>query len=91
MKYQSGRHRWVKYANLADYNASQIPREWHGWLHHVDNEPGLKAYAAPMYEVPAVASNTGKPTAYVPKGHFKHPKGIKSWQRYQAWVPPGGR
>ena len=37
--YQSGRHRWVEYADLDNYNATSVPREWHGWLHHVDDEP----------------------------------------------------
>ena len=30
--YQSGRHRWVEYADLDNYNTTSVPREWHGWL-----------------------------------------------------------
>jgi len=28
------RHRWVDYVNH-DYNASQVPPEWHSWLSHI--------------------------------------------------------
>ena len=30
-----GRQRWVRYAQEAPLeNASQVPSEWHAWLHH---------------------------------------------------------
>ncbi|RSH83473.1 uncharacterized protein EHS24_007158 [Apiotrichum porosum] len=29
-----GRHRWVDYAQH-DYNATQVPRGWSSWLHHI--------------------------------------------------------
>eukprot|EP00982_Pelagococcus_subviridis_P014147 31309-Pelagococcus_subviridis.AAC.5 len=65
MNYQSGRHRWVEYENIEnyDYSASSIPREWHGWLHHVDDEPGLSARTAPAYEVKFIpgGDTTGVP------------------------------
>ena len=28
-----GRDRWVEYAD-GDVNATQVPPEWHSWLHH---------------------------------------------------------
>ncbi|XP_028214957.1 uncharacterized protein LOC114397019, partial [Glycine soja] len=31
----AGRHRWVEYAEKTRYNASQVPPEWHGWLHFI--------------------------------------------------------
>jgi len=31
---------------------------------------------------------TGTKDMYVPKGHFLNKGGIKSWKRYQSWVPP---
>ena len=35
--------RWVTYANLSE--ASQIPPEWHGWMHHtVDTLPTSERY-----------------------------------------------
>ncbi|KAG8690796.1 hypothetical protein FRC11_009078 [Ceratobasidium sp. 423] len=33
-----GRHRWVDYRQH-EYNASQIPSDWHAWMHHIRNEP----------------------------------------------------
>lgn len=35
-----GRHRWVEYASKDRYNASQIPPEWHGWLHFITDHTG---------------------------------------------------
>ncbi|KAK0397919.1 hypothetical protein QR680_002338 [Steinernema hermaphroditum] len=34
------RNRWVQYPDRVwlDYDASQIPPEWHRWLHHISNE-----------------------------------------------------
>ncbi|KZT27027.1 NDUFA12-domain-containing protein [Neolentinus lepideus HHB14362 ss-1] len=33
-----GRHRWVDYSQH-NYHASQVPPEWHSWLHHIRNKP----------------------------------------------------
>lgn len=38
-----GRHRWVEYAEKGRYNASQVPPEWHGWLHNVTDHTGDEA------------------------------------------------
>lgn len=35
-----GRHRWVEYASKSRYNASQVPAEWHGWLHFITDRTG---------------------------------------------------
>lgn len=35
-----GRHRWVEYASKDRYNASQVPPEWHGWLHFITDHTG---------------------------------------------------
>ncbi|KAI5394180.1 hypothetical protein KIW84_061033 [Lathyrus oleraceus] len=35
-----GRHRWVEYAEKTRYNASQVPAEWHGWLHFITDHTG---------------------------------------------------
>jgi NADH dehydrogenase (ubiquinone) 1 alpha subcomplex subunit 12 len=50
-----GRHRWVDYAQVSsslrthihgshpssqhEYNASQVPPEWHSWIHHIRKDP----------------------------------------------------
>jgi len=33
-----GRHRWVDYAQH-DFNASQVPSEWHSWVDHIRRDP----------------------------------------------------
>lgn len=33
-----GRHRWVDYSQHYN-NATQVPPEWHAWLHHIRKEP----------------------------------------------------
>jgi len=43
--------RWVIYGNTKDFDASQIPDEWHGWLHHM--------YDVPVAEVRPQVFNTG--------------------------------
>ncbi|KAF8605098.1 putative cell viability protein [Ceratobasidium sp. AG-I] len=32
------RHRWVDYRQH-EFNASQVPPEWHSWVHHIRNLP----------------------------------------------------
>lgn len=94
--YQSGRHRWVEYADLDNYNTTSVPREWHGWLHHVDDEPGLATRPAAPNEVaflPAVSARSkdaNEITAqqHFPKGHFLNKRGIRNWKRYTPWSPP---
>ncbi|KAG8483563.1 hypothetical protein CXB51_023485 [Gossypium anomalum] len=43
---QAGRHRWVEYAKKDRYDASQVPPEWHGWLHFITDHTGDEASLA---------------------------------------------
>ena len=89
--YQSGRHRWVEYADLDNYNASTVPSEWHGWLSHVDDEPGLATRTAPKYQAKFIAGGltTGvQEEMYQPKGSFYNKRGMRNWKRYTPWSPP---
>ena len=89
--YQSGRHRWVEYADLDNYNASTVPSEWHGWLSHVDDEPGLATRTAPKYQAKFIAGGltTGvQGEMYQPKGSFYNKRGMRNWKRYTPWSPP---
>jgi NADH:ubiquinone oxidoreductase subunit len=36
-----GRHRWVVYPSKKLVDASAVPPEWHGWLHHMNDETPL--------------------------------------------------
>jgi NADH:ubiquinone oxidoreductase subunit len=42
--YFFGRHRWVEYAEYRnlEYDASQVPAEWHRWLHSITDFPPRK-------------------------------------------------
>lgn len=89
--YQSGRHRWVEYADLDNYNATTVPSEWHGWLSHVDDEPGLATRTAPKYQAKFIAGGltTGvQGEMYQPKGSFYNKRGMRNWKRYTPWSPP---
>jgi len=44
-----GRHRWVEYAEKGRYNASQVPAEWHGWLHYITDNTGDEASRFPYF------------------------------------------
>lgn len=46
VEYLTGRHRWVEYAEKSRYNASQVPPEWHGWLHFITDHTGDEASPA---------------------------------------------
>lgn len=60
--------RWVLYKGRAE--ASKVPPEWHGWLHHVMDRPqtGPDARQWP-WQKPHRPNPTGTPEAYRPKGH----------------------
>ena len=35
-----GQHRWVEYPHTWDeFDASQIPADWHAWMHHTTDVP----------------------------------------------------
>lgn len=36
--YPWGQHRWVEYKDIHNFDASMIPPEWHGWMHHTFDE-----------------------------------------------------
>ena len=89
---QHGRHRWVVYHDLWNYNATTVPPEWHGWLHHItDDEPGANpnAFAKPFYAAEPTMTKTGTMDKYQPKGAFIHKRQeMGQWKKYRAWTPP---
>jgi NADH:ubiquinone oxidoreductase subunit len=81
--------RWVIYAGSND--ASRVPPEWFGWLHH--QVEGLPEEALPpvrRWEKPALPNLTGTVAAYRPAGALE-----RGGQRaaatgdYEAWTPEG--
>lgn len=36
--YPLGQHRWVEPADIHNFDATQVPPEWHGWLTHMNDQ-----------------------------------------------------
>jgi len=80
--------RWVMYAGVPD--ASTVPPEWHGWLHHQsDAVPSVDAESFRReWQKPHKANMTGTPQAYRPPGHIlEGGKRDSATGDYEAWKP----
>ncbi|XP_015523169.1 probable NADH dehydrogenase [ubiquinone] 1 alpha subcomplex subunit 12 [Neodiprion pinetum] len=77
-----GRNRWVEYADHVglDYNASQVPPEWFGWLHYKTDLPPYKDPSRPNYKwmLDHTENMTGTRDAYMPYSTTR-PK-IEAWK-----------
>ena len=84
----SRERRWVLYNGIAE--ATKVPPQWHGWLHHTVQEPPRpeelqKRYAWQKEHLPNL---TGTPLAWRPPGSL-----LRGGQRartsgdYEAWKP----
>lgn len=72
--------RWVIYKNVME--ASHVPPEWHGWLHHqTDQIPPAHSAHRKSWIKPHQPNKTGTPNAYAPKR-------ARATGDYQAWAPP---
>jgi len=80
-----GRNRWVIYADKVglNYDASQVPPEWFGWLHYKTDLPPHKDPSRPKYKwmLDHQANMSGTEEAYMPYSTTK-PK-ITPWQPSQ--------
>ena len=85
----AGKHqrRWVIYNGPAE--ASTVPAEWHGWLHHRTDETGDQRGASkPAWHKDHVPNLTGTEAAYRPPGHvLKGSRRDKATGDYEAWRP----
>jgi len=79
--------RWVMYDGAPE--ASKVPPEWHGWLHHQTNEvPSNEGFRRP-WQKPHKANMTGTNLAYRPPGHIlEGAQRDKAAGDYEAWTPP---
>ncbi|MCB1592031.1 MAG: NADH:ubiquinone oxidoreductase subunit NDUFA12 [Alphaproteobacteria bacterium] len=79
--------RWVIYKGEPE--ASKVPPEWHGWLHHQTNTvPGeAESYRRP-WQKPHQPNLTGTSGAYRPPGHILE-GGVrdKATGDYEPWMP----
>jgi len=69
-----GRHRWVVFPSKKLVDASSVPPEWHGWLHHMNDEtPIERPFPVPAYLRPherMAMSAQGIDANYLPPGHL---------------------
>ena len=79
--------RWVVYKHAAE--ASKIPPEWHGWMHHtVDTPPTEQTYQAKPWQKPHRENMTGTVEAYRPAGSLlASGKRAASASDYEPWKP----
>ena len=84
---RSGKRRWVIYRGTVE--ASRVPPEWHGWLHHTFNEPPTVATRKiKPWEKDHQPNLTGTDGAYHPPGSLsstgEHPPATGD---YEPWKP----
>ncbi len=77
--------RWVIYNGEAE--ASRVPPDWHGWLHHTwPHPPTEKPLTHKPWEAPHQENLTGTAAAYAPTGSIR--AGAPAPRRdYDAWEP----
>ncbi len=79
--------RWVLYAGAAE--ASQVPPEWHAWLHYTTDAPLSPPRALPWVK-PHLPNLTGTPLGYRPQGHdYQGDHRASATGDYEAWTPDG--
>jgi NADH:ubiquinone oxidoreductase subunit len=84
---KDGSRRWVVYNGTVE--ASRVPPDWHGWLHHTYPEPPTKApFKVKSFEAPHKPNLTGTDGAYRPDGSLAR-TGTRppATGDYQAWKP----
>ncbi|KAG7207295.1 hypothetical protein KM043_008963 [Ampulex compressa] len=83
--YFYGRNRWVIYSNKVwlNYDGSQVPVEWFGWLHYKTDLPPYKDPTRPKYKwmMEHTPNVSGTDRAYMPYSTTK-PK-IEAWKPQQ--------
>ena len=88
-KGQWGREpRWVLYAG--EDEASLVPAEWHGWLHHSAVEPPTERPPVHRpWQKPHLPNATGTDAAYRPPGHtLEGGRRARATGDYESWSPP---
>ena len=79
--------RYVRYNGIAE--ASKVPADWHGWLHHTEALPPPEAgYEKHEWQKEHQPNVTGTNNAYRPQGHMlKGGKRKPATGDYEPWNP----
>jgi NADH:ubiquinone oxidoreductase subunit len=79
------RRRWVAYAGVPE--ASDVPPEWHAWLHYTTDAPLPESGRRP-WQKPHEPNLTGTPASYFPPGHeYRGGRRPVTGGDYEAWTP----
>jgi len=81
--YFVGRSRWVDYSPKAgwDYDGSQVPADWHRWLHYIGDEPPTTAALSDYkWQIDHKENLTGTAQKYVPYTTTR--------PKIETWKPP---
>ena len=79
--------RYVRYNGMAE--ASKVPADWHGWLHHTESSPPPEGgYDKHEWQQEHQPNVTGTVKAHRPQGHLlKGGKRSSSSGDYEPWSP----
>jgi NADH:ubiquinone oxidoreductase subunit len=85
--YDGRKRRWVIYNGYAE--ASKIPPDWHGWMHHTFADPPTEApLKRQAWEQDHIPNLTGTIHAYRPKGSIaRGGERASATGDYEAWRP----
>ena len=85
---RKGDRRWVIFNGESE--ASRVPPDWHGWLHHTFAEPPTEApLPVRAWERPHAPNLTGSADAYRPPGSLHGQSGRRrATGDHEAWRPP---
>jgi len=79
------KRRWVCYKDAPE--ASQVPPDWHGWLHFTWDEPPTESpLEHKKWEKPHHENLTGTEMAYAPAGSLRNAAPAER-RDYDAWQP----
>jgi len=80
------RKRWVMYNG--DVEASRVPPDWHGWLHHTtDTPPPAGGLPRKSWQKDHLRNLSGTDLAYRPPGSTLVTSSDKPKPPYEAWRP----
>ena len=82
---RDGKRRWVIYKG--EMEASRVPPDWHGWLHHTWDQPPSRApLKHKPWEAPHQENLSGSDMAYTPPGSIRRVSPVER-RDYEAWQP----